>query len=50
MADGDDKQEGWSDAEREALGKLLRMALIMLLAIIIAGVVAALLSSALVTI
>ena len=40
--DGDD---GWSKAERESLRKLLRMGLILLLAIIIAGTIAALLSS-----
>ena len=43
----DDGQKGWSRAEREALVKLLRMALILLLAIVVAGAIAALLSTAL---
>ncbi len=41
---------GWTAAEREALRKLIRMALILLLAIVIAGTIAALLSSALGTV
>ncbi len=40
-----DKRTGWSKAEKAALVKLLRMALILLLAIAIAGTIAALLSS-----
>ena len=42
-----DKQRGWSEAERLALKKLLQMGLIMLLAIVVAGTIAALLSTAL---
>ncbi len=45
MADKGNKQSGWSDAERKALKNLLRMALVLLLAIVIAGTIAALLSS-----
>ena len=45
MADNEKEQSGWSDAEREALKKLLRMAFILLLAIVVAGTIAALLSS-----
>lgn len=41
------EERGWTAAERQALRKLIRMALIMLLAIVIAGTIAALLSSAL---
>ena len=45
------KQErGWTAAERQALRKLIRIALILLLAIVIAGTIAALLSSALGTV
>ena len=40
-----DKRPGWSKAEKEALIKLLRMALILLLAIVVAGTIAALLST-----
>ncbi len=40
-----DKRSGWSKAEKAALVKLLRMALILLLAIAVAGTIAALLSS-----
>ena len=40
-----EKRSGWSKAEKEALIKLLRMALILLLAIVVAGTIAALLSS-----
>ena len=42
-----DKRSGWSEAEKAALFKLLRMALIILLAIAVAGAIAALLSSSL---
>ncbi|MCY4539245.1 MAG: hypothetical protein OXE52_13570 [Chloroflexi bacterium] len=45
MADMGDKRSGWSKAEKAALIKLLRMALILLLAIVVAGTIAALLSS-----
>lgn len=40
-----DKRSGWSKAEKAALIKLLRMGLILLLAIAVAGTIAALLSS-----
>ncbi len=46
MSRKNDGHDGWSKAERESLRKLLRMGLILLLAIIIAGTIAALLSSA----
>ena len=42
-----DKRDGWTQAERAALGRLLRMGLILLLAIAAAGMVAALLGLAL---
>lgn len=42
-----DERSGWSEAEKAALIKLLRMALIILLAIAVAGAIAALLSSSL---
>ncbi|MCY3782088.1 MAG: hypothetical protein OXG78_17370 [Chloroflexi bacterium] len=46
-----DEREGkWTAAERAGLRKLIRMGLIMLLAIIVAGTIAALLSSALGTV
>ena len=45
MADMGDKQSGWSKAERAALIRLLRMALILFLALAVAGTIAALLSS-----
>ncbi|MDE2821667.1 MAG: hypothetical protein OXN94_02760 [Chloroflexota bacterium] len=40
-----DKRSGWSKAEKADLIRLLRMALILLLAIAVAGTIAALLSS-----
>ena len=43
----DEGKGQWTEAERAALRKLIRMALIMLLAIIAAGAIAALLGSAL---
>ncbi len=46
---GEPKGKGtWTPAERAALRKLIRMALILLLAIVVAGTIAALLSSALI--
>ena len=47
MADEPERKGAWTEAERAALRKLLRMALILLLAIIVAGTIAALLSSSL---
>ena len=47
MADKRNSQSGWTQAERDAFRKLLRMGLILLLVIVIAGAVAALLGSAL---
>lgn len=47
MRDERDSEGGWTPAERQALRKLIRMGLILLLAIAIAGTIAALLSSAL---
>lgn len=41
----DEEQSGWSRAEKKALIKLARMALVLLLAIVVAGTIAALLSS-----
>ena len=48
--DEDKRESGWTEAERRALWTLLRMALILLLAIVVAGTVAALLGSALGTV
>lgn len=45
MTDERKDETSWSDAERAALRKLLRMALIILLAIVVAGTAAAVLSS-----
>lgn len=42
-----EREAGWTPAERQALRKLIRMGLILLLAIVVAGTIAALLSSAL---
>ena len=42
-----EREVGWTPAERQALRKLIRMGLILLLAIAVAGTIAALLSSAL---
>lgn len=47
MANKRNDKSGWTPAERAALRKLLWMGLTLLLAIAIAGVIAALLSSAL---
>ena len=47
MAKEDQDRRSWTTAERAALRKLIRMGLIMLLAIGVAGLVAALLSAAL---
>ncbi len=47
MSDEPKRGEKWTAAERAALRKLIGMALIILLAIVLAGTVAALLSSAL---
>lgn len=41
----EERKREWSEAERAALRKLVRMALFILLAIVIAGSIAALLSS-----
>ncbi len=46
MGDDDRAKSQWTEAERLALRKLMRMALVMLVAIAIAGTIAALLSSA----
>ncbi len=50
MTDERKEERGWTVAERQALRKLIRMALILLLAIAVAGTIAALLSSALGTV
>lgn len=50
MRDEPKEERGWTAAERQALRKLIRMALVMLLAIVVAGTIAALLSSALGTV
>ena len=42
-----EREAGWTPAERQALRQLIRMGLILLLAIVVAGTIAALLSSAL---
>ena len=47
MADEPERKGEWTAAERASLRKLARMALILLLAIIVAGTIAALLSSSL---
>lgn len=47
MTDKQSNQSGWTQAERAAFRKLLRMGLILFLAIVIAGAIAALLSSSL---
>ena len=47
MRDEREREAGWTPAERQALRRLIRMGLILLLAIVIAGTIAALLSSAL---
>ena len=47
MREEREREAGWTPAERQALRKLIRMGLILLLAIVIAGTIAALLSSAL---
>lgn len=47
MTDEREQGAGWTPAERQALRKLIRMGLILLLAIAVAGTIAALLSSAL---
>ena len=49
MTDETNGKGGWTEAERQALRKLIRMGLILLLAIVVAGAIAAFLSSALVT-
>lgn len=45
MAGMGDKRSGWSKAEKAALVRLLRMALILLLTLAVAGAIAGLLSS-----
>ena len=50
MTDERKSETGWTAAERQALRRLIRMGLILLLAIVIAGTIAALLSSALGTV
>ncbi len=50
MTDKPKGERDWTAAERQALRKLIRMALILLLAIAVAGTIAALLSSALGTV
>ena len=50
MTDEPKGERDWTAAERQALRKLIRMALILLLAIAVAGTIAALLSSALGTV
>jgi len=47
MTDERKRETGWTPAERQALRQLIRMGLILLLAIVVAGAIAALLSSAL---
>ena len=47
MTDEPNGERGWTAAERQALRKLIRMGLILLLTIVIAGAIAAFLSSAL---
>ena len=47
MTDEPKGKASWTEAERAALRKLIRMGLILLLAIVVAGAIAALLSSAL---
>ncbi|MDE2750040.1 MAG: hypothetical protein OXI34_13850 [Chloroflexota bacterium] len=47
MSDEGQDKTGWTAAERQALRNLIRIALILLLAIVIAGTIAALLSAAL---
>ena len=48
--DDSESRRGWTAAERRALRKLIRMGLILLLAIAVAGTIAALLSAALGTV
>ena len=50
MTDEPKRETGWTPAERQALRQLIRMGLILLLAIVVAGAIAALLSSALGTV
>ncbi len=50
MTDEREGKKSWTAAERAALRKLIRMGLILLLAITVAGAIAALFSSALGTI
>ncbi len=50
MTDEGQDNTGWTAAERQALRNLARMALILLLAIVVAGTIAALLSAALGTV
>ena len=50
MTDESKRETGWTAAERQALRKLIRMGLILLLAIVIAGTIAAILSAALGTV
>jgi len=47
MSDEGQDKTGWTAAERQALRNLIRIALILLVAIVIAGTIAALLSAAL---
>ena len=47
MRDEREREKGWTPEERQALRQLIRMGLILLLAIVVAGAIAALLSSAL---
>jgi len=50
MTDERKRETDWTPAERQALRQLIRMGLILLLAIVVAGAIAALLSSALGTV
>lgn len=50
MTEEPKRERGWTPAERQAWRKLIRMALILLLTIAVAGTIAALLSSALGTV
>ena len=50
MSEESERKGGWTAAERQALRQLIRIGLILLLAIAVAGLIAALLSSALGTV
>lgn len=47
MADESNNRPAWTDAERDGIRKLLRMAGMLLIAIVLAGVIAAVVSSSL---